>query len=93
MAPIPGETKIWQYIKLSKNVLMIDCPGVIHQSDDPNDTHQAVLKGVVRVERMEKEVCNAVRWASRYSRLTPETFENRIQLLRQGTGSQAGITL
>eukprot|EP00670_Eutreptiella_braarudii_P025930 CAMPEP_0174385312 /NCGR_PEP_ID=MMETSP0811_2-20130205/126516_1 /TAXON_ID=73025 ORGANISM="Eutreptiella gymnastica-like, Strain CCMP1594" /NCGR_SAMPLE_ID=MMETSP0811_2 /ASSEMBLY_ACC=CAM_ASM_000667 /LENGTH=666 /DNA_ID=CAMNT_0015539595 /DNA_START=50 /DNA_END=2050 /DNA_ORIENTATION=- len=55
VAPIPGETKIWQYIKLSKNVLMIDCPGVIHQSDDPNDTHQAVLKGVVRVERMEKE--------------------------------------
>uniref|UniRef100_A0A7S1IBK3 Nucleolar GTP-binding protein 2 n=1 Tax=Eutreptiella gymnastica TaxID=73025 RepID=A0A7S1IBK3_9EUGL len=58
VAPIPGETKIWQYIKLSKNVLLIDCPGVIHQSDDPNDKHQAVLKGVVRVERLatdEKE--------------------------------------
>eukprot|EP00667_Euglena_gracilis_P005400 EG_transcript_5440 len=55
VAPIPGETKVWQYIKLSRNVLIIDCPGVIHQSDDPNDTHQAVLKGVVRVERMASE--------------------------------------
>lgn len=61
VAPIPGETKVWQYIKLSRNVLIIDCPGVIHQSDDPNDTHQAVLKGVVRVERMASEVCGAVK--------------------------------
>jgi nuclear GTP-binding protein len=55
VAPIPGETKVWQYIKLSRGVMLIDCPGVIHQSDDANDTHQAVLKGVVRVERLANE--------------------------------------
>ena len=28
-APIPGETKVWQYITLTKNVYLVDCPGVV----------------------------------------------------------------
>ena len=28
VAPIAGETKVWQYITLMKRIYMIDCPGV-----------------------------------------------------------------
>eukprot|EP01059_Diplonema_ambulator_P031845 TRINITY_DN598_c0_g14_i1.p1 TRINITY_DN598_c0_g14~~TRINITY_DN598_c0_g14_i1.p1 ORF type:complete len:654 (+),score=245.27 TRINITY_DN598_c0_g14_i1:60-2021(+) len=52
VAPIPGETKVWQYVNLSKSIFLIDCPGVIHDSDHKNNDVEAVLKGVVRVERM-----------------------------------------
>lgn len=52
VAPIPGETKIWQYITLFKRISLIDCPGVV--VDTAGDTETAsVLKGVVRAERLE----------------------------------------
>jgi len=52
VAPIPGETKVWQYIKVFKNIFLIDCPGVV--VDTAGDTEsQSVLKGVVRAERLE----------------------------------------
>jgi nuclear GTP-binding protein len=52
VAPIPGETKIWQYVSLFKRVSLIDCPGVV--VDTAGDTEvDSVLKGVVRVERLE----------------------------------------
>lgn len=28
VAPIPGETKVWQYITLMRSIYLIDCPGV-----------------------------------------------------------------
>jgi nuclear GTP-binding protein len=52
VAPIPGETKIWQYISLFKRISLIDCPGVV--VDTAGDTEiDSVLKGVVRAERLE----------------------------------------
>ena len=52
VAPVPGETKIWQYITLFRNVSLIDCPGVV--VDSAGDTEaDSVLKGVVRAERLE----------------------------------------
>ena len=52
VAPIPGETKIWQYITLFKRISLIDCPGVV--VDTAGDTEEdSVLKGVVRAERLE----------------------------------------
>ncbi|CCD21386.1 GTP-binding protein, putative [Trypanosoma vivax Y486] len=51
VAPIPGETKVWQYVALTRNIFLIDCPGVIYDRESNNDV-QAVLKGVVRVERL-----------------------------------------
>ena len=52
MAPIPGETKIWQYISLFKRISLIDSPGVV--VDTAGDTEEdSVLKGVVRAERLE----------------------------------------
>eukprot|EP00760_Papus_ankaliazontas_P029822 PhM_4_TR4484/c1_g1_i1/m.73466/K14537/NUG2, GNL2; nuclear GTP-binding protein len=51
VAPIPGETKVWQYVMLTRSIFLVDCPGVVCDREANNDV-QAVLKGVVRVERM-----------------------------------------
>lgn len=51
VAPIPGETKVWQYITLTKRIFLIDCPGVVYQNKDSET--DIVLKGVVRVENLE----------------------------------------
>ncbi|KEG08994.1 putative GTPase [Trypanosoma grayi] len=63
VAPIPGETKVWQYVALTRTIFLIDCPGVVYDRETNNDV-QAVLKGVVRVERLgnadKTEVVNAV---------------------------------
>ncbi|KAF5752442.1 nucleolar GTP-binding protein 2 [Tripterygium wilfordii] len=51
VAPIPGETKVWQYITLTKRIFLIDCPGVVYQNTDTET--DIVLKGVVRVTNLE----------------------------------------
>jgi nuclear GTP-binding protein len=51
VAPIPGETKVWQYITLMKRIYLIDCPGIVPVSAKDSDT-DTVLKGVVRVENL-----------------------------------------
>ncbi|KAJ4839665.1 Nuclear/nucleolar GTPase 2 [Turnera subulata] len=50
VAPIPGETKVWQYITLTKRIFLIDCPGVVYQNRDSET--DIVLKGVVRVTNL-----------------------------------------
>ncbi|CCM02760.1 uncharacterized protein FIBRA_04868 [Fibroporia radiculosa] len=51
VAPVPGETKVWQYITLTKRIYLIDCPGIVPTS--AKDSHTStVLKGVVRVEAL-----------------------------------------
>lgn len=52
VAPIPGETKVWQYITLMKRIYLIDCPGIVppNQNDTPTDI---LLRGVVRVEKVD----------------------------------------
>ncbi|TPX32394.1 hypothetical protein SeMB42_g07617 [Synchytrium endobioticum] len=52
VAPIPGETKVWQYITLMKRIYLIDCPGVVYPSPEDTET-DIVLKGVVRVENLQ----------------------------------------
>lgn len=51
VAPIAGETKVWQYITLMKRIFLIDCPGIVYPSAE-TDTEK-VLKGVVRVELVQ----------------------------------------
>jgi hypothetical protein len=51
-APVPGETKVWQYITLMKRIFLIDCPGVVYHGTNDSESG-AVLKGVVRVEGLE----------------------------------------
>eukprot|EP00038_Savillea_parva_P006680 m.165190 g.165190 ORF g.165190 m.165190 type:complete len:734 (-) comp12529_c0_seq1:968-3169(-) len=50
-APIPGETKVWQYVTLMKKIYLIDCPGVVYPTGDSESA--VVLKGVVRVEQLK----------------------------------------
>ncbi|WCJ23436.1 Nucleolar GTP-binding protein 2 [Euphorbia peplus] len=50
VAPIPGETKVWQYITLTERIFLIDCPGVVYQNNDSET--DLVLKGVVRVTNL-----------------------------------------
>lgn len=53
VAPIPGETKVWQYVTLMKRIYLIDCPGIVPPNH--NDTPQDILlRGVVRVEMVEQ---------------------------------------
>ena len=62
MAPVPGETKVWQYITLTKRIFLIDCPGVVSDRAGNTDT-DAVLKGIARVDKLVSEracVCTRV---------------------------------
>lgn len=52
VAPIAGETKVWQYISLMKGIYLIDCPGVVHPHNE-TDT-DIVLKNVVRTENIQE---------------------------------------
>ena len=53
VAPLAGETKVWQYITLFRKIYLIDCPGVVHGSGNETD-EEKVLKGVVRVEMVDQ---------------------------------------
>ncbi|VDQ10315.1 unnamed protein product, partial [Trichobilharzia regenti] len=44
VAPLAGETKVWQYVTLMKSIFLIDCPGVVHP--DGNTEAELVMKGV-----------------------------------------------
>ena len=54
VAPIAGQTKVWQYITLMKNIFLVDCPGVVYPSGETET--QTVLKGVVRIENIKDPV-------------------------------------
>ncbi|KAG0241345.1 NUC091 domain-containing protein [Mortierella sp. GBAus27b] len=88
VAPIPGETKVWQYITLMKRIYLIDCPGVVHPSTTDTET-DIVLKGVVRIENIKQpddyipELLSRVR--PEYMRRTYELdhWEDSVDFLTQ----------
>merc|ERR1712013_14816 len=51
-APIPGETKVWQYITFMRRIYLIDCPGVVYPTGDTET--EIILKGIVRVENLKE---------------------------------------
>lgn len=52
VAPIPGETKVWQYVTLMRRIYLIDCPGIVPPSATDTES-DILLRGVVRVENVE----------------------------------------
>ncbi|WFD27127.1 GTPase required for pre-60S ribosomal subunit nuclear export and maturation [Malassezia nana] len=76
VAPIPGETKVWQYITLMRRIYLIDCPGIVPVSAHDSETN-TVLKGVVRVENLETP---SEHIASLLSRVKPEYIKRTYQL-------------
>ena len=51
VAPLAGETKVWQYISLMRRIYLVDCPGVVYPS--AATPTECVLKGVVRIENVK----------------------------------------
>jgi nuclear GTP-binding protein len=51
VAPIPGQTKVWQYVSLMKRIYLIDCPGVVPHATTDSEA-DIVLKGVCRIENI-----------------------------------------
>ncbi|KAF7457928.1 Nucleolar GTP-binding protein 2 [Cryptosporidium felis] len=50
VAPIAGETKIWQYIHLTHRIYLIDCPGIVPPENATS--YNVVLRGAVRPEKL-----------------------------------------
>jgi nuclear GTP-binding protein len=53
-APIPGETRVWQYVALTRRIYLIDCPGVVNEGKD--DATDKILKSVLRAEKIEEPI-------------------------------------
>ncbi|XP_026190193.1 nucleolar GTP-binding protein 2 [Cyclospora cayetanensis] len=51
-APIPGQTRVWQYVALTSKLYLIDCPGIVPLSSEAGDDTAKVMRGVVRPERI-----------------------------------------
>ncbi|SPO24912.1 related to NOG2 - GTPase involved in ribosomal large subunit-nucleus export [Ustilago trichophora] len=83
VAPIPGETKVWQYISLMRRIYLIDCPGIVPVSAHDSETG-TVLKGVVRVENLETP---AEHIPALLSRVKPE-YIRRTYNLEKWTNSE-----
>lgn len=49
-APVPGETRVWQYVALTRRVYLIDCPGVVPAGSQ--DVEALALRGALRAERL-----------------------------------------
>lgn len=75
VAPIAGETKVWQYITLMRRIFLIDCPGVVYPSGDSET--EIVLKGVVQVEKIK---CPEDHIASVLERAKPEYISKAYKI-------------
>jgi len=76
VAPVPGETKVWQYVNLTKKIFLIDCPGVVYAGAGDSDT-DAVLKGVVRVANLDDPTYHV---AEVLARVKPEYLARAYRL-------------
>ncbi|KAK6202867.1 nucleolar GTP-binding protein 2 [Scheffersomyces amazonensis] len=93
VAPIPGETKVWQYITLMKRIFLIDCPGIVPPSS--KDTESDILfRGVVRVEHVSHpeqyipdmlQKCERKHLERTYEIKGWSNFEENPQLLEQAS--------
>eukprot|EP01087_Luapelamoeba_hula_P019073 TRINITY_DN626_c0_g1_i1.p1 TRINITY_DN626_c0_g1~~TRINITY_DN626_c0_g1_i1.p1 ORF type:complete len:769 (-),score=191.50 TRINITY_DN626_c0_g1_i1:137-2443(-) len=87
VAPIPGETKVWQYVTLMKRIFLIDCPGVVYEAGDTET--QTVLKGVVRIENLPEagayipDVLSRVRKEHLVRTYEVEDWEDHMDFLTQ----------
>lgn len=52
VAPVPGETKVWRYVALTRKIYLIDCPGHVYPEDITDA--ERVLRSVTRTERIDE---------------------------------------
>ncbi|KAK2197877.1 bifunctional Nucleolar GTP-binding protein 2/Circularly permuted (CP)-type guanine nucleotide-binding (G) domain/Nucleolar GTP-binding protein 2 [Babesia duncani] len=88
-APIPGETRVWQYVCLTKRIHLIDCPGIV-PADDMRSDADKIFKGAIRVERISDpesyipkvlELLPKQTLVQRYGICLDFTSENFLELL------------
>ena len=87
VAPIPGETKVWQFVSLTRKVFLIDCPGVVYSGQEHDET-ELILRGVCRVENIEEP-------SNHIAEVLRRAEHNHIARLYQVTGWEddpTGIT-
>ncbi|KAK3092008.1 hypothetical protein FSP39_024425 [Pinctada imbricata] len=75
VAPIAGETKVWQYVTLMKRIYLVDCPGVVYPTAETPT--EFVLKGVVRVELVKSPEDYI---AAMLERVKPEYIKNTYKV-------------
>lgn len=94
VAPIPGETKVWQYITLMKRIFLIDCPGVVPPSSQASES-DILFRGVVRMEHVSHpeqyipqllEKCERKHLERTYQIKGWENAEEFIELLARKSG-------
>lgn len=87
VAPIAGETKVWQYVTLTRRIYLIDCPGVVYPVG--NTETETVLKGVVRIENIKSPedhipaVCERVKKEALLKTYGIDDFENSEDFLEK----------
>ena len=47
VAPIAGETKVWQYITLMRKIYLIDCPGIVPPGQETDEEKVRVCVQIV----------------------------------------------
>lgn len=85
-APIPGQTRVWQYVALTSKLYLIDCPGIVPLSDECGNDTAKVMRGVVRPERIsipEKHIETVL------ERVKREAIVSRYGLNREATWDSA----
>ena len=97
-APVPGETKVWQYVALTKRIYLIDCPGIVPDHGNWEITIDAeadkVMKGVVRPEKLSSpslyipallsRIVNTDKLIKKYS-LDPKQIAEQPELIKDAT--------
>ncbi|KAK9809113.1 hypothetical protein WJX72_009508 [[Myrmecia] bisecta] len=86
-APIPGETRVWQFVTLMRKIFLIDCPGVVHNATEDSPT-DSVLKGVIRVENLEDATEHI---SALLERVKPE-YLRRAYKLKEWTDAEDFLT-
>lgn len=84
VAPIPGETKVWQFVSLTRKVFLIDCPGVVYSGQEHDET-ELILRGVCRVENIEEP-------SNHIGEVLRRAEHNHIARLYQVTGWESDPT-
>merc|ERR1719402_423015 len=84
VAPIPGETKVWQFVSLTRKVFLIDCPGVVYSGQEHDET-ELILRGVCRVENIEEP-------ANHIPEVLKRAEHSHIARLYQVTGWESDAT-
>lgn len=56
VAPIAGETKVWQYITLMRRIYLIDCPGVVFPTGETDEEKVLKVRTTISIIRLVRAI-------------------------------------